>query len=283
MEKYYLGFELIKTGMFPVLMFLAILGVVKLGSIIGDRTHHKSEGKRTKSDDTLIGAVLGLMGLIIAFTFSGAAGRLDQRERLIVAEANAISSAYGSISYLNQEDRPPVADLFKKYLDSRITLYNNILDTTQFKEKQSNAEALLSEIKNTSLASVRKVKSPDRALANDLVRQVSAMSSAYDSQRQAMFFHPPRIIWVSLIFLVIISSFLAGYKMGIEQRKERFLLIVFALLMSAAIYLIFSLEFPLLTHVNLSEYNHEFIRLRDAIPDVPISLLNDSNPDVAPK
>ncbi|MFM8798310.1 MAG: hypothetical protein ACKODT_05070 [Fluviibacter sp.] len=266
MDNKFLGLELLETGMLPVLMFLAILFVVKFGWFFGNKAHHDSDGKRTKSDDTLIGAVLGLMGLIIAFTFSGAAGRLDQRERLIVNEANTISTAYSSISYLDSSDRPEVVGLFKKYLDERINLYTNVLEE-DFVNKQNKAESLLNEIRDTALSKLSNVKPADRALANDLIRQISAISSAYDAQRQAMFFHPPKIIWISLFLLVIASSFLAGYKMGIEQRKERFLLFVFALLMASAVYLILSLEFPLLTHVNMSQYDQEFVRLRNAIPE----------------
>jgi hypothetical protein len=40
------------------------------------------------------GAVFGLLGVLVAFTFSGAATRFDTRRQLIVEEINAIRRAY---------------------------------------------------------------------------------------------------------------------------------------------------------------------------------------------
>lgn len=273
------GLFLAQSGALPFLIFISILGTVKLGWHIGNRAHHQSNGTRTASDDTLISAILGLMALMIAFTFNGAANRLDQRERLIVAEANAISSAYVALSYIDAKDQPLLRSQFKSYLNQRISLYENILNTASFAQKRKEAEKTLGEIRNNALAAVQSASGQNRALANDLVRQVSSMSSAYDAQRQAMWFHPPRIIWISLILLVIIGSFLAGYKMGLAQRRERFLPMLFASLMSCAIFLIVSLEFPLLANLNLDAYNQEFITLRDAIPDVQPVAPNTEHPN----
>ena len=42
----------------------------------------------------VVGAVFALLGLLMAFTFSGAYSRFDVRRQLIVQEANAIGTAY---------------------------------------------------------------------------------------------------------------------------------------------------------------------------------------------
>ena len=50
------------------------------------------------------GAVFGLMGLLIAFTFSGAASRFEARRQLILQETNAIGTAYLSLYLLPGSD-----------------------------------------------------------------------------------------------------------------------------------------------------------------------------------
>lgn len=259
------NFPLLRTGLIPVLIFFAILAIIKVGWHYGCYLHNRSKGNRTSTDETLVSAILGLMALVVAFTFNGAAGRLDQRERLMLAEVNSISSAITATTYVNPEDQTVLRATLRDYLDKRIVLYTDVFNGRGLAEKQQSVDATFAALNVQAMAAVQKVSSEKRALANDLVRRVNDLTSAYDNQRQAMWMHPPKIIWVSLFALVLIGSFLAGYKSGLTKRKERFLTMLFALLMSFAIYLIFSLEFPFLGHVNLDAFNNEFVRLHDAL------------------
>ena len=63
------------------------------------------------------------MGLLIAFTFSGAAGRFDDRRHLVTQEANAIGTAWLRIDLVPAEAQAKLRDLFRRYLDSRLETY----------------------------------------------------------------------------------------------------------------------------------------------------------------
>ena len=52
--------------------------------------------------------MFGLMGLLIAFTFSGAASRFDARRELIVEEANAIGTAWLRLDLLDADQQPAI-------------------------------------------------------------------------------------------------------------------------------------------------------------------------------
>src|SRR5690349_12197475 len=68
-------------------------------------------------------AVFALFGLLIAFTFSGAASRLDDKRKLIVEEANAIGTAYLRLDLLPVGDQAPMRESFRDYLDARLSAY----------------------------------------------------------------------------------------------------------------------------------------------------------------
>lgn len=258
--------KILEIGAFPFVIFCAILLTVLLGWVIGNTSHNKSNKTRTATDDTLIGAILGLMGLLVAFTFSGASNRLDQRERLIINEANTVSAAFISMEQLPLKDRSQIDSLYRKYLDQRIDLYADVFDQKSFKQKETMIESTLKEIRWQARDFAMQASPQNKAFADQYAKAASEMTSAYLAQRQAMLFHPPRIIWVSLILLIAVGSFLAGFKMGLSQRKEVFISMMFAALMSCAIYLIICLEFPLLGKVSLENYTNEFISLRKQIP-----------------
>jgi hypothetical protein len=76
-----------------------------------DRAAHQSLAKTeepeasAKENGAVAAAIFGLMGLLIAFTFSGAASRFDERRHLIVQEANAIGTFYLRLDLLPAESR----------------------------------------------------------------------------------------------------------------------------------------------------------------------------------
>ena len=235
-----------QTGALAVVIFLGILLAIDAGRRLGKYVHKVSKGAKTAVDDTLVGAILGLMALVLAFTFSGAAGRLDQRERLVAAETFAIENAYHTIDYLDAADQVLLRKLFSQLIQERRTLYENVYDFEKFAQDQVQIRSTLQKIQQAAYTASSRLPADQRFISIRFINLVGAVIQAFDSQLEAAIFHPPRVILLSLFVLVLIGSFITGYKMGIALRRDRLLSLMFASLISCAIYLILSLEFPLL-------------------------------------
>src|SRR5215472_10894727 len=93
-----------------------------IGAKIGVRLHGAPEDLRSDYN-IVLGATLTLLGLIIAFSFSMALGRYDQRKNYEEAEANAIGTEYVRADVLPQADGDRVRELLKQYTDLRIRFY----------------------------------------------------------------------------------------------------------------------------------------------------------------
>jgi hypothetical protein len=65
-------------------------------------------------------AILALLGLLLAFTFSGAGSRFDARRQLIVDETNAIGTAYLRIDLLTAAAQPELRENFRRYVEARL-------------------------------------------------------------------------------------------------------------------------------------------------------------------
>jgi hypothetical protein len=92
------------------------------------------------------GAIFGLLGLLVAFTFSGASARFDTRRDLIVEETNAIGSAYLRLDLLSAEAQSALQALFRQYVDVRLAVYRKLPNLTAAKEELANAIKLQGEI-----------------------------------------------------------------------------------------------------------------------------------------
>ena len=93
-------------------LLVGMLFLLEVGRRIGLwRMAVDTEGARA-GIGTVEGALLALLGLLIAFSFSGAAARFDARRQQIIDEANDIGSAYMLVDLLPSEAQPPLRDKF---------------------------------------------------------------------------------------------------------------------------------------------------------------------------
>jgi hypothetical protein len=123
-------------------LFLGMLILFDVGWRIGiARLTRDSEGV-AKGGGAVEAAVFALLGLLLAFTFSGAASRFEARRPLITEEANAIGTAYLRVDLLPDDAQPEMRQLFRHYLDTRLETYRNVRDVAASKAKFAESVAL---------------------------------------------------------------------------------------------------------------------------------------------
>src|SRR5512147_2359963 len=112
--------RVIVASLFAAGLFVGMILLLEFGRRLGQRRQGKDEEGARAGLGAVEGAVFALLGLLIAFTFSGAASRFDARRDLIVTEANAIGTAWLRLDLLSPGAQSELRDLFRKYLDLRL-------------------------------------------------------------------------------------------------------------------------------------------------------------------
>jgi hypothetical protein len=131
---------------FAVALSAGVLVLLEIGRRIGVRQLAEEGETASKGLGAIEGAIFGLLGLILAFSFSGALTRFDARRHLVVEEANDIGTAWLRVALLPADAQPPMRDLFRRYLDSRIEVYRKVPDMEAVKAEQARSAKLQSEI-----------------------------------------------------------------------------------------------------------------------------------------
>lgn len=257
--------HLLSSGLLPWAMFFGMLLMSELGWWTGRYFVVRHQVGRANSSSIFVTAIFALLSLLIAFTFSGASNRYDGRRGLIVKEALSFGTAYMSVDLLNQADQPRIRELFKSYLDHRITLYRDMTDKAALEARFEAQAALGNQLWQAAISAVKETDSSQRALALRILAPIASMFDAFDNQRLAMKFHPPLIIWQALLVLALIGALLSGYNMGVEQKRDWLLTIVFLVMMAGAVYVILNLEFPRIGSINLDDFEQELIALRKSL------------------
>src|SRR5258705_8335258 len=116
-------------------LFLGMLIFLEIGRRVGIRRSHDDSAAAAEGIGAVDGAVFAILGLLIAFTFSGAATRFDARRQLIVEETNDIGTAYLRLDLLSADAQSVLQEKFRQYVDARLELYRKIPDVVAGKEQ----------------------------------------------------------------------------------------------------------------------------------------------------
>jgi len=259
-----LGVHLIETDMVFWFLLLMMFLMVEIGWRLGYHLSNKYHVEKSDSSDTFMAAIFGLLALLVAITFSGASDRFDQRRELIAKEVDAIGTAYQSADLLSTKDQPQIREIFKKYLDSRIEIYqlHGELSSSEVEARTQKHDAIGDQLWKNAVRAVEDTPYPQKLVAAQILPQLSDMFTASQNQRLSIKFHPPVLIFQALILLCMIGSLISGYNLGIQKQRDWFLSIVFVLLMTGTIFIILGLEFPRIGKFSLSNFEMEFISLR---------------------
>ena len=262
-----LRFYLMTSGLLFWFLLACMLVMIEIGWKVGLHFSRKYGIKKIDAADTFLAAIFGLLALIIALTFSGASDRFDKRRDLIVQEVSALGTAYQSVDLLAKKDQPQIRELFKKYIDSRINLYkdNDTLSELHLEKKVALHNAVGDEIWKAVVRAVEDTAYPQKLVAAQILPELSDMFTASENQRLSSKFHPPPIMMQCLILLTFIGSLIAGYNMGIENRRDWLLTVIFVVLMAGTIYVIMELEYPRLGKVSLNDFDIELVTLRKSM------------------
>jgi hypothetical protein len=244
-------------------LFVGMFVVLELGRRIGIRRIAADPEGAHAGAGTVDGAVFALMGLLIAFTFSGAASRFDVRKQQVVEEANDIGTAYLRIDLLPAETQPALRDLFRKYVDSRLATYRKIRDLSEAKAELDRSIAVQGEIWSRSVEACRAANQP--ATTTLMLSALNAMIDIVTTRTAATKMHPPAIIFAMLVVLALGCALLAGNGMAAARTRDWTRMLAFAAVMAVTVYVILDLEYPRVGLIRVDAIDQLLVDVRNSM------------------
>jgi len=248
-------------GTLAGILFVGIIVALATGRWIGKRTMARHGLTTLSNVGSLETAVFALLGLIIAFTFSGALTRFDTRRAQIVDEANAIGTAYLRIDLLPVPAQPTLREAFRGYVDARVATYRKLPDIEAARRELTHSQELQSEIWKQAVAAVRM---PEVRPGTELL-VVPALNDMFDITTVRVFatkMHPPLIIYAMLFALALSSAFLVGYQTAFEKGYDVVHQIGFAAIVAFTLYVILDIEYPRAGWIRLDALDEALVNVR---------------------
>ena len=245
-------------------LFLGMLFFLGIGRRIGIRRMKEDTEAGAEGVGAVDGAVFALLGLLIAFTFSGASSRFDTRRQLIVEETNDIGTAYLRLDLLPAGAQPSLRESFRRYLDTRIEVYRKLPDIAAARESLARANELQPQIWRQAVAASQAKGAPPAAPIL-LLPALNAMIDITTTRTMATLMHPPLVVFVMLFGLALAASLLAGYGMTGSRARSWFHMLGFALVMTVAVFVILDIEYPRAGLIRVDAFDQALIDLRESM------------------
>jgi hypothetical protein len=202
------------------------------------RSKAASDDGREGQADLILSAVLGLLALLLGFTFSIAVDRYETRRGLVLQEANAIGTAYLRAQLLEEPHRTRMSDLLVRYTDNRITLAKASRDRARVLIKTN--DALVTEIWTAVKASYPTIKPYPFSAA--YLEAINSMIDIGSERVVARLARVPVAVFVVLFVYVLTTAAVLGYVLA--GRRSRHVASFLLALLSLALVLIVDINRP---------------------------------------
>lgn len=231
------------TSQWAVLIIVSslLLGFAEAGYRFGLRFRRRSPEAAAGHSGAVQGAVLGLLGLLLGFSFAMAVGRYDTRRELVVAEANSIGTTWLRAELLPAPHAREVKDLLERYTKLRIERYAALDDSRAARQVRHEVAEIHRALWAHAMAAAGQQPSP---LTASFITTLNETIDLDASRLAALRNRVPGAVWLLLLLVSGCGAWASGYGSGTSGLRTAFGQLVFPLLIGVVITLIADIDRP---------------------------------------
>jgi hypothetical protein len=224
--------------LYPLTLIL-IAGAAEFGAWIGQRFHR---GATDGADiSTMTGVALGLVALLLAFSFSLSLSRYDARRSQVLEEANAIGSTANFALMLPEPAREPILTLLRDYTAVRIGL-GVPFDPAKFQRDVARSLELQTRLWQQAVAVT--AEAPQSLPVYRFVGSLNEMNNIHERRLTSLRYHVPGAVMVMLIGVSMVAMGFTGYNAGVTGTRRRIATLIMSLTVAGVIMLVVDLDQP---------------------------------------
>lgn len=241
------------------LLLIVLLLAMEVGLRLGSRQYRRAGvvARESKTDVTLA-AMLTLLGLMLAFTYSFSMSRADLRKQALITEVNAISTSFLRADLAPEPERTELRQRLLDYARSRLFTMEDFSSWQEVKDhtrRSLQAQSRLWPLTKSVVAREEGMSAPQRAL---LVQAINQLLDAHTARISFIHDRLPLIVLALLLLIAASCMAVAAYSASAGGNSSRWRLTAFTMILSALMYVI--VDFDMITR-GFIRINHESMEL----------------------
>lgn len=226
-----------------VTLFIAIILFHEVGFRIGRFIQSRTDDEVKALTGSIQASILGLLALLLGFTFSMSMQRFDGRSMALIDEANAIGSAVLRVQLLPVKYQNDAHQYLQKYIELRVAIGQ--LDLTQRAQRDTynkKIAALQNEL--WSLAILATNDDPRPVTTGAFVKSLNDVIDIQGKRNALLQMHVPEVVLILLFVVFISSGGILGYSGGLTGRRIVAPIVLVSLLITLIVFIIIDLDRP---------------------------------------
>lgn len=214
-EKLLSGVQLWQVGLVILITLLIAAGIGYAARRWRDARRRKllagenGEDEEEDQEGYLVSSVLGLLALLLGFTFALAVDRFDARRGFVLEEANAIGTAYLRTQLLEAPHRERLSRLLVEYTDNRLALGNSKAPVSPEMLERNNR--LITQLWQATVAAFPSIKDYD--FSSSYLDSMNTVIDLDTSRKAARSAHVPNTVFLVLAIYAVGTAAVLGYVM----------------------------------------------------------------------
>jgi len=232
--------ELDEVILFFVVLII-FLGVIEVGYRLGRRLRKPADEAAKTHITALQTALLGLLALLLGFTFAMSVTRFETRKNLVLEEANAIGNAYWRSQLIPAEHRPVVAKMLHEYTSASLDYHLADQDSPRFATANATARRIERQIRAAVAA---RAENPPSISTIMFIQAINEMAQINEKRRVALENHVPEPVYYLLFIVAGGSMGYIAYGTGLYGRRRPISTGMFAALIALVLTFILDIDQP---------------------------------------
>jgi hypothetical protein len=225
------------------ILYPAVIIVLAAAAELGAWGGRYFRGSANKGEDmgTLAGSALGLLALLLAFSFSLALSRYEVRRALVLDEANAIGSTANFALMLPEPAKSSVLGMLRDYGAVRIGLG---VPYDPAKLERDVAKSLDLHAKLWQQAVAVSAMAPQSRPASQFAAALDELIKIHEKRLMGLRYHVPNAVIVMLFAVAFVAMVFTGYQVGLLETRLREASLVMAATVGVVIVMVVDLDQP---------------------------------------
>ena len=220
---------------------LMIYGAAETGRLLA-RTFGDDDPETRKQITTFEAALVGLLSLMIGFTFSLALNQFEARKDAVMIEANAISTVAQRATLLAPAQSALAIPLARKYLDTRLAMDPGDSDEEKLTGETGRLDGIVASL--WQIADEAFAADARSTAASLFAQSVNALGDAEEKRTTADRNHVASAVFFLLVAIAIIALGFAGYASGLAGARRVWPAAIMAFVVASIITLVMDLDRP---------------------------------------
>ena len=223
-------------------MLVLLIGAIEAGYRVGVRASASLNDQARSQVGTISAGILGLLALLLGFTFGMSLSRFELRKELATKESNAIATTYLRSRLLPEQERKEVVSLLRNYIDARLEFFRAGIDQGKLSEIRDRTQRLQGELWSLVPIAVQK---DQREITTGLF--IESLNEVFDLESQRLAAtenHVPQGILLLLFIVAVIAVLGVGYGCGLAKMRHLFSTTMLAILLMLVTVAIMDLDRP---------------------------------------